>query len=435
MLSVPLNNLELTSTQSRGASRLARSKAAALFWDVGVGKTLTTLVALEDIAAERVLIVGPRQVVENTWPAEIDKWGFEWEYGIGTRTKARLENAHQSAMALVNYENLIKFLDIDKEATWDVVVFDELSKMKSPGTKRFKKVQNNHKRFERVWGLTGSPAANHLLNVWGQVRTITQANVLYRTYTQFKRRQFFPVDKDAFIWKPYEDTEEFIYSRIAGLVDRAERKLDVGLFVNDIEVQLPDAVHRIESALIDDRVWGDVTVANGGVLGNKLIQVASGAVYDENDQAIDVHSKKIERLVDLVDELQGQPIIIFYNYQHELARLKAAFPQAKPLDVDAWNRGEIEVMLLHPGSAGHGLNLQEGGHHIAFMSLPWSMELYEQAIGRVYRTGQQNSVTVHRIMAGFDYKVADSLRDKDITQQRLLENVDAYRAALDDHLA
>jgi SNF2 family DNA or RNA helicase len=336
----------------------------------------------------------------------------------------------------------------DKPWPFEILVIDEISYLKNIGTQRFKALKPLLSKFDRRWGLTGSPAPNSLLDIFGPQYVIDQGATFGPYVSRFRSEYFYPSGFNGYEWKLQADGEHRIQQKLEGKVLRmaALDHLDLPeLAYNNIIVELPEAARKIynafENSLSIDLAQGAITAANAAVAVMKGQQIANGGSYldGEDHTSIRIHDAKTDAVIDLVEELSSQPCIIGYHFAHDLERLKQAFPQApvigsgvvgSKLDaiITAWNAGEIPVLLAHPMSAGHGLNLQGAGHAVIWYSLTWSLEVYEQFIRRLWRQGQKNHIMVHHIIAKdtVDEAIIKAVRRKDKTQQSLLNAVRDY---------
>lgn len=403
---------------------------------------------------EKVLVIAPLRVAQKTWPDEIKKWDHLKHLRIsrilGTE-KQRLGALQAKAdIWIINRENVEWLVDLyGKNWPFDMVVIDELSSFKSSKAKRFRALRKVRPMIKRIVGLTGTPAPNGLIDLWPQVYLLDQGERLGKTVTGYRSRYFEPGKRNRtviFTWDPKPGAEEAIYSKLEDLCVSmsAEDWLQMPERIDrEVIVQIPEAARaqydQLERDLLLPFAGGDITADTMAILSNKLLQMANGAVYDENGATREIHRAKLEALDDILEAANGQPVLVFYNYQHDRDRVLKHIPTARVLDteddIEKWNQGKIPVMLAHPASAGHGLNLQAGGNIIVWFGLTWSLELYLQAIARLYRQGQDKSVIVHHLIAEgtIDEDVMRALAGKDVSQKALLEAVKAriekYQAA------
>lgn len=438
--------------QLHATEKILSQPAVGLFLEMGLGKTVSTLTAVHELIYDRfetskVLVIAPLRVAQDTWSREIEKWdhlqGLTLSKVLGSE-KLRLAGlAVQADIYVINRENVEWLvLHYGKDWPFDTVVIDELSSFKNRASKRFKALRKVRGGIKRMIGLTGTPAPNGLLDLWAQVYLLDQGNALGRSFTTY-RDLFFEPDKRSralvYTFKAKDTAETDIYQRLEGLcvsmkaadwLDMPERidiKVDVALpakvlsayedFEREFVLQIPHEE--------------DVEASTAAVLAGKLLQIAGGAIYTENKDVVPVHDEKLDALEDLIEQANGRPVLVYYGYQHELERLKARFPQAEKIGdsdhIAKWNRGEVPVMLAHPASAGHGLNLQDGGDIIVWFGLNWSLELYQQANARLHRQGQQNAVRIYHLVANntIDETVMQVLKSKEAKQEHLLQAMKA----------
>lgn len=428
-------------------SRMIRESRLGLFLRMGLGKTVITLTALNELITYRnetkkALIIAPKKVAETTWTDEAGKWEHLKHLRISKilgNQKQRIAAVEEDAdIYVINRENIPWLVDNFKRSwKWDTVIIDELSSFKNPQAKRFKKLKTMLPFIKRLYGLTGTPAANGLLDLWAQMYLIDQGVRLEKTITAYKDKYFLPDKRNAttvFTYKLKPGCEEVIKDRISDICISLKQsdyvKLPPLLKTISKVILPPSAVKaykEIERDMFTQLPEGVITAANAGVVAGKLLQIASGAVYDETGEYKVVHSAKLEALAEILEAAQDENILVFYNFQHEKELILENFPEAKILengsDITAWNNGQIKMLLTHPASAGYGLNLQKGGHVVVWFSPTWNLEQYEQANARLHRQGQAEPVTViHLIAAGsIDEVVLSALKKKDKTQSALLE--------------
>lgn len=428
-------------------------EAVGLFLDMGLGKTAITLSACEKLLrdrfeVDRVLVIAPLLPAKETWPAELKKWdhlaGLTWSLVLGSQDDRERALNRMADFYIVNRENVPWLVErFRKDWPFDMVVIDELSSFKSGKSQRFKALRKVRKYIKRIVGLTGTPAPNGLLDLWSQVWLLDGGERLGRTQTSYKDSWFVPGRRGPqgviYDWRPAPGAPEEIYARLADICVsmRTENFLDLPekLVVRQtvtLDEKALAAYRRLEKDMLLPFKDGDVDAATAAILSNKLLQLAGGAVYDENGKAQDVHDLKLQKLDTLLEEANGQPVLVFYNYKHELVRLKSRYPKAVWIKeegaVERWNAGEVEILLANPASAGHGLNLQFGGHIVIWFSPTWNLEYYEQANKRLHRTGQTETVLVHNLVSKgtYDERVLDViLQGKRDTQDALLDAVRA----------
>lgn len=445
--------------QEYATNRILEQEAVGLFLDLGLGKTVATLTAIDQLLYDyfevsKVLVIAPLRVAQKTWPDEVRKWDHLKHLRIskvlGSEKQRMAALRAEADIWIINRENVEWLVDLyGKDWPFDMVVIDELSSFKSSKAKRFRALRKVRPMIKRIVGLTGTPAPNGLIDLWPQVYLLDQGERLGKTVTGYRSRYFEPGKRNRtviFTWDPKPGAEEAIYSKLEDLCVSmsAEDWLQMPERIDrEVKVQIPEAARakydQLERDLLLPFAGGDITADTMAILSNKLLQMANGAVYDENGATREIHQAKIEALDDILEAANGQPVLVFYNYQHDRDRLLKHIPAARVLDteddIEKWNQGKIPVMLAHPASAGHGLNLQAGGNIIVWFGLTWSLELYQQANARLYRQGQDKSVIIHHLVAEetIDGDVMAALAGKDVSQKALLEAVKAriekYQAA------
>lgn len=436
--------MKLHEYQEYAKTWIVEHSHCGLLLDMGLGKTLTTLAAIDEIEnifceGNKTLIIAPKKVADETWSAEIEKWGFEFTYSkvLGS-TKKRLEALEKEAdIYIINRENVVWLVEYYKTKwPFTFVVIDELSSFKSSKSKRFRALRKVRPKIKRFVGLTGTPAPNSLIDLWPQIYLMDGGKRLETSQTKFKDLYFRPDKQNGpivYSWALRPNAEEEIYQKIDDICISMKAKDFLNLpprTDNIVTIKLSDmrAYKQFEKDLVLELEDQEVTASNSAVLANKLLQMANGAIYDDEKKVVSIHDDKLEALEDIVEDSQGQPILVFYQYKHDLERLKKKFPQAEELTtVDKWNSGKIPMLLCHPQSAGHGLNLQKGGHIIVWFGLTWSLEYYQQANARLDRQGQTEPVIIHHLVAEgtVDEKVLSILHGKEKNQNALLEAVKA----------
>lgn len=437
------------------AARIVADAAVGLFLDMGLGKTVITLDAINTLrydrwAVQRVLIIAPKKVAEGTWTKEAQKWEHLRHLRIsavlGSQQKRLRALATPADIYVINRDNVAWLVDYFKNAwPFDMVVLDESSSFKNSQSKRFKALKLVRSRINRLVELTGTPASNGLIDLWAQIYLLDGGARLGRTLGQYRER-FFDPDKRSrtqiFSYTPKDGSMEYIQQAIGDICVsmKAEDCLNLpDRMFDDVPVVLDDkarkAYRQLERDLLLELDEGQITAASAGVLTGKLLQLCNGAVYDSEKRPLAIHNCKVEAFLEVLEQLNGQHCLVFYNFQHDRDRLLAAL---EPLglrvrvyqnaaDEDAWNAGEIDVLLAHPASCAYGLNLQNGGHHIVWFGLTWSLEQYEQANKRLHRQGQRHPVIVHHLVVqgGMDEDVIESLRAKGDTQEALMDALKA----------
>ena len=427
--------------------------AAGLFLDMGLGKTAISLAACEKLLRDwfelgKVLIIAPLRPAKETWPTELAKWdnleGLTYSMIIGSQQE-RIGALNANAdFYIVNRENVVWLVDYYKKRwPFEMVVIDELSSFKSSKAQRFRALKKVRKYIKRIVGLTGTPAPNGLLDLWSQVYLLDEGARLGKTLTAYRDTYFNPGRRGpngvVYDWTPKEGAEEAIYKKLEDLCISMNTEDHIQLpekrFIRH-EVRLPETAMAQYRQLQKDTLLpfadGDVDAGSAAILTNKLLQIAGGAVYDENGAVKLIHEAKMEVMDQLIEEANGQPVLVFYNYKHELTRLLERYPQAVELKedgiVDKWSTQKIPVLLANPASAGHGLNLQFGGHIAIWYSPTWNLEYYDQANKRLHRNGQKYTVLIHHLVAvgTMDERVLNiALPDKKDCQNSLLDALKA----------
>ena len=428
-----------------------------LLLDMGLGKSLIVLQALSDMALsgalERpALIVAPLAVARSTWPAELAKWDLPADLSmsvvVGSAARREAALAERADVYVVNRENVAWLSARYPRGGWPfgTLVVDELSGFKNPQSKRWKALKARRAESDRFWGLTGTPAPNGLMDLWAQVYLADRGQRLGRTLGAYRQAFFTPGRRSGYVvydWRLKAGSAERIYSRISDISVsmRASDELDLpGRVDNVVEADLGDALGRyrdFERDAVAEIGGTTITAASAGVLALKLGQFADGAVYADADSEErgtwrEVHRAKLDALRRIVEEAQGEPVLVFYAYRHDLERIQAEFPQARALDaqgeaVGAWNAGEVPILCAHPASCGYGLNLQAGGHTIVWFGLTWDLASYQQANARLDRQGQTSTVVVHHIVAKgtVDERVMRVLEGKARLQDEMMDVVRA----------
>jgi len=441
--------------QTYAIDQIMQHNSYGLFLDMGLGKTVSTLTAIEklmfdDLEIEKVLVIAPKRVAEDTWSREVFKWQHTKHLRISkvlgpekTRRQALLKDADIYVINRENVEWLVEHY-AGKDIPFDMLVVDELSSFKSPKSNRFKALRKIRPAFKRFVGLTGTPAPNSLLDLWSQVYLIDQGKRLGQSITHYRNRYFYPASADpnnpriVYKYEPKPEAETNIYGLIEDVCVSMKAKDYLQLperIDNTVTVTLTAKERAEYDRLERDRILeyldGDIVASTAASLSQKLLQLSNGASYNENQGVQKIHDQKLNAFEGIVEESQGQPILVFYSFIHDKERLQKKFKQAVTIDeekaIERWNAGEIEILLAHPMSAGHGLNLQDGGHIIVWFGLTWSLELYQQANARLDRQGQQESVIVHHILTEdtIDQRVLNVLQGKEKGQNDLLEAVKA----------
>lgn len=449
-----MDERDLHGYQRAAVDHIIEHPFCGLFLDMGLGKTVSTLTAIKRLYGlfeiGRVLVIAPKRVAEDTWTTECAKWehlrGLSVSKVLGTERQRREALAVPADIYVINREN-VAWLVSHLGGAWpfDMVVIDELSSFKSSKSERFRALRRVRPLMHRVVGLTGTPSPNGLIDLWPQLYLIDMGERLGRTVTGFRTRYFTPGRTNGqvvFDYKARNGSEEEIHRLIGDICIsmKAGDYLSLPDLVDiPVEVSMPEDCRVRYEAFERDRVLElakegtDISAVNAAALTGKLLQYANGAVYDEDMNVHELHGVKLDALEEIVEQAAGEPVLVFFQFRHDAQRitkrLKAYCPKeiSGSGDIAAWNAGRIKVLLAHPASAGHGLNLQHGGHIVVWFGLPWSLELYLQANARLHRQGQDKPVRMYRIMTRgtMDADVAKALEGKKAGQDALMEAVKA----------
>ena len=423
---------------------------AGLFLDMGLGKTVTTLTALSKLMwdIDKVLVIAPKRPAVDTWPEEIRKWdhlkGLSYQLLVGTAAQRRAALQEKADIYIVNRENVVWLVNHLKKEPWpfDCVVIDELSSFKSPKAQRFRALKRVRPYIKRMIALTGTPAGNGLMDLWAECYLLDGGKALGKTITGYRDHYFIPGRRSGhtiYDWKPRKGAESQIMERL--------KPLCVSMKTEDY-LSLPDRIdiergfalskkamtlyHQLERDLFADVDGETIDAVNAAALNIKLLQLSSGAVYTSDGSVKYLHEEKLEALDSIVEESQGENLLVFYAFRHELDRLKARYPYAvdikEPGAITAWKEGRVKMLLAHPASAGHGLNLQSGGSVSVWFGLTTSLELYQQAIKRLHRQGQKHTCKNFILLANGTYeeRVYKSILLSKKTRQDAV--IDALRA-------
>jgi SNF2 family DNA or RNA helicase len=393
-------------------------------------------------------VIAPLRVARDTWPAEIEKWdhlnGLKYSVAVGSESQRKAAPMQKAQIHLINREN-VDWL-INKSGLpfdYDMIVVDELSSFKSHRTKRFKSLMKVRPQVTRIVGLTGTPSSNGLMDLWAQFRLLDMGQRLGRFIGNYRNTFFVPDKRNQhmiFSYKPKPGAEEDIY-RLISDITISMKGLDYlelpELVMNQVSVKMSQDEKKSYQTMKRDMVLSikdkEIDAANAAALSGKLLQMANGAVYDENQDVAFLHDRKLDALEDLIESANGKPVLIAYWFKHDLTRILDRFP-AENLDsaksIRRWNAGSIPIGVIHPASAGHGLNLQAGGSTLIWFGLTWSLELYQQTNARLWRQGQKETVVIHHIITEgtIDEQVMEALKRKDGTQAAL---IDAVKVCLD----
>ena len=443
------------SYQKYAIEYLKSHPVSALFLDCGLGKTSITLSAVNELLFDsfevrKVLVIAPVRVAKFSWPDEIKKWDHlsELRYSLAVGTEEqRIEALNADAdIYIINREN-IQWL-VEKSGVpfvFDMLVIDELSSFKNHQTKRFKSLMKVRPRVKRIVGLTGTPSSNGLMDLFAEFKILDMGERLGRFIGQYRNKYFKPDKMNGqvvYSYKPLPHAEQDIYEKISDITVsmKANEYLKMPeLVVSNYEVQLSDKERKHYDEmknLVLEIAEGEITASNAASLSNKLCQMSNGAIYNDKQNIIEIHSRKLDALEDIIESMNGKPLLVAYWYKHDFERiaerLKSLHIPFSKLDTDEnierWNKGEIPVALIHPASAGHGLNLQSGGSTLVWFGLTWSLELYQQTNARQWRQGQTaDTVVIQHIIAKgtIDEQIMKVLKTKETTQAALITAVKA----------
>lgn len=451
-----LNRSDLHPYQQYTVEFIKSNPISAVFLDCGLGKTSITLTAICDLLFDsfeirKVLCICPIRVGLNSWPMELEKWShlkdISYSIAIGSEAERKAALMRKADIYIINRENvqwLIEGSGIPFD--YDMVVIDELSSFKNHNTKRFRSLLKVRPRVNRIVGLTGTPASNGLMDLWAEFRILDMGKRLSRFITKYRTDYFQPDKRNGQIvysYKPLPYAEDAIYRQISDItisMKAADHLKMPELVSSEYSVRLSDDEKQKYTDLKQEMVLSlgdaEITAANAASLSGKLSQMANGAIYDDNGEVIQIHDRKLDALEDIIEAANGKPILVAYWFKHDLTRIserlkKLHIPFSQLDDstsIRRWNNGEIPVALIHPASAGHGLNLQSGGSTIVWFGLTWSLELYQQTIARLWRQGQSaETVVVQHIIAKgtIDERIMKVLSQKEHTQTALIDAVKA----------
>jgi len=442
--------------QTYATKFILNNPVVAILLDMGLGKSVITLTAINDLLFDsfeihKILVVAPLRVARDTWPAELEKWehlhGLTYSIAVGSETQRKAALLQKADIYIINRENvewLVTKSDVPFD--YDMLVVDELSSFKSYQAKRFRSLSSVRPKVKRVIGLTGTPSSNGLMDLWAEFRLLDMGKRLGRFITHFRSDYFVPDKRNqqiVFSYKPKPGAEEAIY-RLVSDITISMKSTDYlkmpECVINEVPVRLSDKEMECYQTLKDDLILSldgqDIDAANAVGLSNKLTQMANGAVYGEDGKVIAIHDRKLDALEDLIEAANGKPVLVAYWFKHDLLRIeellhKRHIPFSKLDTADSikrWNNCELPVALVHPASAGHGLNLQSGGSTLIWFGLTWSLELYQQTNARLWRQGQEaDTVVIHHLIAKdtIDEKIIVALKKKDKTQSALIDAVKA----------
>lgn len=442
--------------QKYATEYIETNPVAAVLLDMGLGKTSITLTAVNDLMFDyfdvhKALVIAPLRVARNTWSAEIEKWehlsDLKYSIAVGTEAERLAALKAEADIYIINRENVQWLVEQSGVPfNYDMVVIDELSSFKNHQAKRFKALMKVRPKAKRVVGLTGTPSSNGLMDLWAEFRLLDMGERLGRFIGQYRTAYFRPDKMNGHIvysYKPLPNAEKQIYEKISDITIsmKATDHLPMPeLISSNYPVYLSEEERKRYESLKRDLILklpeGEITAANAAALSGKLCQMANGAIYSDDESVLRIHDRKLDALEDIIESANGKPLLVAYWYKHDLERIMERLDKLKvnyaKLDTDAsikkWNAKELEVALIHPASAGHGLNLQSGGETLVWFGLTWSLELYQQTVARLWRQGQTADTVViqHIITEGTDdLKILKALEQKDFTQASLIDAVKA----------
>ena len=442
--------------QAYATDFILQNPVAAVFLDMGLGKSVITLTAIKDLCLDsfqvrKVLVIAPLRVARDTWPSEIEKWDhlkdLKYAVAVGTEMERKTALMQKANVYIINRENVQWLVEESGlPFDYDMVVIDELSSFKSFQAKRFRSLLKVRPTVKRIVGLTGTPSSNGLMDLWAQFRLLDLGKRLGRFITHYRNQYFTPDKRNGqvvFSYKPLPGAEEAIYSAISDITISMKAVDHLNMpecVMNEVKVALSEKERKTYNTMKADLVVSlqgeEIDAGTAAALAGKLSQMANGAVYGEDKKYIEFHNRKLDALEDLIEAANGKPVLVAYWFKHDLERIKKRFDVREistSKDIQDWNKGKIPVAVIHPASAGHGLNLQAGGSTMVWFGLTWSLELYQQANARLWRQGQQaDTVVIHHIIAAgtIDERIMAALRNKDKTQSALIEAVKANMEVL-----
>lgn len=426
---------------------------SALLIDMGLGKTSITLTAIRNLLFDsfevcKVLVIAPLRVAKNTWTDEIKKWEhlntLTYSLIIGNENERLSALNEQTDIYIINRENVDWLVNKSGyKFDFDMVVIDELSSFKNHQSKRFKSLMKVRPLVKRIVGLTGTPSSNGLMDLFAEFKILDMGKRLGYFIGQYRNTYFKPDKMNGpivYSYKPLPNAENAIYEKISDITVsmKANEYLKMPeLLTSNYVVELSNSeknqYDEMKKSLVLEITDGEITASNAASLSNKLCQLSNGAIYDDEQNIVEIHDRKLEALEDIIESMNGKPLLIAYWYRHDLERIKSKFSVREiktSEDISDWNDGKIPVALIHPASAGHGLNLQNGGSTLVWFGLTWSLELYQQTNARLYQQGQKNTVVIQHIITKgtIDEQILKALQKKNKTQADL---IDAVRANLE----
>lgn len=460
-----MNESNLHPYQRTGIKHIIDKMHCALFLEMGLGKTVTTLTAANKLIYDyleisRVLVIAPKRVAESVWAEECKRWEhlqhLKVSKVIGNIKQRKSALQSDADIYVIGRDNVSWLCGLygGRMLPFDMCVIDELSSFKNPKSVRFRALRNVQPSFKRVVGLTGTPAPNGLIDLWSQIYLLDRGERLGKFITHYRDKYFRPTVRNGDVVYKYglqHDADQIIHSKIKDICMSMKAKdyLDLpGLVENIVNIDFDKKIQKLYDdfereqvlELFSDLKEGEVISAvNAAALSNKLLQFANGAVYDEKKNYHEVHNLKIEAVEEIIEEANGKPVLIAWTFRHDMYRLMEKLKKYKPRelktnqDIDDWNDGKIQVMMMHPASGGHGLNLQSGGNNIVWFGQTWSLELLQQLNARLYRQGQKNVVIIHKLVCRntMDESVVSAQVRKSKKQDSLME---AVKARINKHL-
>lgn len=437
--------------QSYAIDYIKNHPIAAVLLDMGLGKTVISLTAIADLLfdsfeAHRVLVIAPLRVARDTWPLEIKKWKhlkhLTYAVAVGTVKERKAALMANADITIINRENLGWLIDDSGfPFNYDMVIIDELSSFKNHKSKRFQSLMKVRPKIKRIIGLTGTPSSNGLMDLWAEFKLLDFGERLGRFITHYRTNYFIPDKRNGEIiysYKPMPYAEDAIYHKISDItisMKSTDHLQMPELITSQYEVQLSENEEKRYEELKADFILelpeGEITAANAASLTGKLSQLANGAIYDDTGNILEFHDRKLDALEDIIESANGKPLLVAYWFKHDLQRIKNRFDVREiktSKDITDWNNGTIPVAVIHPASAGHGLNLQAGGSTLIWFGLTWSLELYQQTNARLWRQGQTSGTVVieHIVTKGtIDEKILKALSLKEVSQNALIDAVKA----------
>jgi SNF2 family DNA or RNA helicase len=434
--------------QKRAIDLVVKLPKIGLFLDMGLGKTVITMTAVQELMYDRfevskVLVIAPKRVAEDTWTREHAKWDHLRDLRIskviGTAPQRRKALEQDADIYVIGRDSVVWLVEYFQKTGWpfDMVVIDELSSFKNPQAKRFRALRKVMPHVSRVVGLTGTPSPNGLMDLWAEVYLLDRGERLGPTLGSYREKYFRPGARNGYIvyrWEPYSYSQKEIEKKISDICISMSaddyltmpKRIDnvIPVQLSDQEMETYNRMEQEQLLVLEDE--DDAVVAlNAAAVMTKLLQIANGSVYTAGHDVLRIHDAKLEALEEIIDTT-GEPVLVFYSYKHDLEAIQKKIKGARilegPDDIADWNDGKVQVLLAHPASVGYGLNLQDGGHVIVWYGLTWSLELYQQANARLYRQGQEKPVIIHHLIASgtVDEEVMDALQHKDMSQAALL---------------